>query len=190
MSAKTVTLNITPQSKTWIKTSAQVLLGTLYVALLSQVKIPLQPIAMTMQTFAVFSLALFLGSRKAFCSLILYLVAATAGLPVLAGMNINPLWMLSPAAGYYLSFPLAAYIVGKGAEKSKGTSSLWMVLGLCLAQTLIFVLGVTWLSFFIGFKDALVFGLYPFLLFDLIKLCAAFSTKQLGSRLAQIFSFY
>jgi biotin transport system substrate-specific component len=166
------------QSIAWVKGSVQILLGTLYIALLSQVEIPLKPIPVTMQTFAIFSLALFQGSKKSSLSLIFYLVAATVGLPVFPSAIADPFWIFDPSAGYCLSFPLAAYLVGRLAEIKNPPSAAWMMGGLCMAQFLIYLMGVSWLSFFIGWKQALVIGLYPFVLFDAIKLFAAFSIKM------------
>lgn len=166
------------QPITWIKGSVQILLGTLYIALLSQIEIPLKPIPVTMQTFAIFSLALFQGGKNSCFSVILYLMAATIGFPVFPSAVSDPLWIFDPSAGYCLSFPLAAYLVGKLTEIKNPPSAAWMMLGLCTAQSLIYLLGVSWLSFFIGWKQALVTGLYPFIIFDMIKLLAAFSTKM------------
>lgn len=162
----------------WAKESVQILLGTFYVALLSQLEIPLKPIPITMQTFAIFSLALFQGSKKSFLSLVFYLVAATLGFPVFPSATIDSFWIFDPTAGYCLSFPLVAYLVGKSVEMKNSPSAFWMMGGLCMAQFLIYLLGISWLSFFIGWKHALLTGLYPFVLFDVVKLLSAFSTKM------------
>ena len=178
MQSTMMPLRLSSQSMQWAKTGAHIFLGALYVACLAQVTIPLKPIPITMQTFAVFSLALFQGSWKSCLSLLLYLFAATMGLPVLAGMSSNPLWMFSPSVGYCLSFPIAAYFIGKSTEIKQPSSAVWMIMGLCAGQLSVFLLGVMGLSLFIGWEPALVMGLYPFILFDGIKLLAAFSVKM------------
>jgi len=174
----------------WAKDNVHIILGALYVALLSQVEIPLKPIPMTMQTFAIFSLALFQGSKKSFFSLVLYLLAATIGLPVFPSASIDPLWIFAPSAGYCLSFPLAAYIVGKSTEMKNPVPAVWMMAGLCAAQLMIYVLGVSWLSSFIGWKLALQTGFYPFVLFGFVKLLAAFSAKMAARPLIQLLSTF
>jgi biotin transport system substrate-specific component len=166
------------ESTVWYSEGIQVLLGGLYIALLSQIEIPLKPIPVTLQTFAIFSLALFQGSRKSFFSLLIYLVAAAIGLPVFPCAYADPLWILDPTAGYCLSFPLAAYICGKFAEPGDSPSFMRMLLGLCLAQLTIYLIGVAWLSFMVGWQQALILGLYPFILFDIVKLLAALSAKM------------
>lgn len=152
-----------------------VLLGSLYIAFLAQVEIPLSPVPVTMHTFAIFSLALFQGAKKSTCSTLLYLVEATLGLPVFPSLYANSLWMLMPSAGYCLAFPVATYLIGKMSEQN---STKMMVVGLIAGQFVIYLFGVTALSFFLGWNGALVSGLYPFILFDSIKLAAAASTKM------------
>jgi biotin transport system substrate-specific component len=164
------------QPVSWPLEGVQIVLGALYIALLAQVEIPLKPVPMTLQTFAIFSLALFQGSRKSCFSVLLYLVAATLGLPVLAGACSRPLWILGYNAGYCLSFPLAAYVAGKFAESKN--SVMWMALGLGCAQIIILLMGVTWLSFMIGWQQALIFGFYPFIVVDAMKIAAALSMKM------------
>jgi biotin transport system substrate-specific component len=153
-----------------------VILGSLYIALLAQVEIPLSPIPVTLHTFAIFTLALFQGSRRAFLSTCLFLMEATIGLPVFPGGVSNPLWILAPKAGYDLSFPLAAFLIGKINES--GASIVRQMLGLLTGQLLIYAMGISWLSFYVGWKQAFLLGVMPFILFDLVKLLAALSARK------------
>jgi len=187
MKSKEMTLGQINYATDWVKTGVHILLGTLYVALLSHIDIPFKPIPMTMQTFAVFSLALSVGSRKSFFSLLLYLFAATLGLPVLSSGYVNPLWFLDSSAGYTLSFPLVAYIVGKCAETKKSSSPFWMFIGLSLGQGVIYLMGLAWLSAFVGFKQALIVGFYPFILFDAVKLMGALAAKMVAKHAGNYF---
>lgn len=162
------------------KSAAHVMLGAVYVALLSQLEIPVKPVPVTMQTFAVLTLALAQGSKKAPLSLLLYLFAASIGMPVLAGWSIDPLWILSPSGGFLLSFPLAAYVVGRMKEIEGPRSSMWVALGLTLGQIVMFSFGLAWLSFLVGNEQALICGFYPFILLDTLKLGGAFSFAMAG----------
>ncbi|MFI0435027.1 MAG: biotin transporter BioY [Parachlamydiaceae bacterium] len=178
MHLKAIQIDQTAPPISWVKTSTQIFLGALYITLLSQIEIPLQPIPVTMQTFAIFSLALFQGSKNSSFSVALYLFAATLGLPVLSPGYVNPLWFLAPSAGYCLSFPLATYVIGKLTEIKSPLSTGSMFIAMCSVQCLIYVMGVAWLTTFVGFKEALMMGVYPFVLFDAIKVMAALSVKM------------
>lgn len=165
----------------------QVLLGTLYIALLSQVEIPLRPIPITLHTFSIFTLALYLGKNRATFSAISYLAAATMGLPVFPNFTSAPFWLLDPSAGFCLSFPFAAYIIGYFSESKSQISLARTTLSVFAGQLVIYFFGISWLSCFIGFNEALVIGLYPFIPMAVMKLAAAVSmkmtTKHLGSLL-------
>lgn len=172
----------------WSSEAIQIFLGSLYIALLAQIEIPLMPIPVTLHTFAIFTLALFQGGRRSLFSLLLYLFEATIGLPVFPGAYIDPFWMFSLSAGYCFSFPLAAYIVGKSTEVEGSHSTAWMIFGLCSAQLIIYLMGATWMSFTLGWKQALAVGVYPFVLIDLVKLLTAFSIKMGFKQLAYLYT--
>ena len=60
MKTKTAIFTQAVWPKIWsFSEGMQIILGSLYIALLSQIQIPLQPVPVTLQTFAIFSLALF-----------------------------------------------------------------------------------------------------------------------------------
>lgn len=158
----------------------QVVLGAIYIVLLSQFEISLYPVPITLHTFAIFSLALYQGAVKSCYSLLLFLIAATLGLPVFPNMCSDPLWMIHPTAGYCLSFPLAAYIVGKSTEFPKPNTFIYMLIGLCLATVVIYVMGASWLAVNLGWEKAFIVGVYPFVIFDIVKFSAALSIKMAG----------
>jgi len=154
-----------------------VVLGSLYMALLAQVEIPLHPVPITLQPFALFTLALFQGSRKSFFSLTLYLVEGSMGLPVFPAAHADPLWILAPSAGYLVSFPFAAYVAGRLTETSPFS---WkrILIGLGAAQWLIYLVGASWLGVIVGWQVAITAGILPFIVFDMVKLLAAGAAKM------------
>lgn len=169
-------------------TGIQVILGSLYIAILAQVEIPLQPVPVTLHTFAVITLALYLGKNKAAVSLILYLAEATCGLPVFPGLWSDPLWMLHPTAGYIAAFPFAAYLIGHLAQNGQA-GMLRLLGGIFAGKAIIYFFGVLWLSHFVGFPEALILGLYPFVYVGLLKVAAAVSMKMATRTLRSAFHF-
>ncbi len=165
-----------------------VFLGSLYIALLAQVEIPLVPIPVTLHTFAIFTLALFQGGQKALYSLLLYLLEATLGFPVFPGGYIDPFWIMGPSAGYCLGFPIAAYLIGKSIEHQGSGFKRRIVLGLCAGQAVIYLLGTAWLSLSLGWEQAWTVGLFPFLFFDFIKILTAFSIKMAATHLNYLYT--
>lgn len=159
----------------------QVLLGACYLACLSQVTIPLLPVPITLQTFGVFTLGLYLGPKKAAWSVLSYLCAGTLGAPVFPNLLSNPLWMLSPKAGYYISFPIAAYVIGFISASRETYRFFWYALSVLCGQCIIYTVGVFWLSCFLGVEQAIAVGFLPFIPMAMLKLLAAVSLKMTSS---------
>lgn len=76
--------------------------------------IPVGPVAVpiTLQTLAVYTVALILGGTRAGLSVALYLVAGLLGLPVFAGGSGGFGTVASPSFGYLIGFIPAAFVTG------------------------------------------------------------------------------
>lgn len=74
---------------------------------------PLSPgVPVTLQVLGVFLAGIFLGPVWGFAALVLYLVAGVAGVPVFHGGASSLGHLLGPTAGFLLSYPFAAAVVG------------------------------------------------------------------------------
>ncbi len=158
-----------------IRDAGLVLGGSLFVAALAQVRIPLPftPVPLTGQTLAVLVVGAALGARKGAASLMLYLLMGLVGLPVFHGGTSGAAVVLGPTGGYLIGFVAAAYLVGALAARGLDRRVPTAVLAFLAGEVVIYLFGVTWLSFFLGWKGALIGGLLPFLVGDAIKLAAA-----------------
>jgi biotin transport system substrate-specific component len=173
--APTLTTRLFPRSRARTRDLGLILSGTLFVALLAQVKIPLPftPVPLTGQTFAVLLVAAALGSWRGAVSLGLYTVLGLAGLPVFAGGAAGSYYAVGPTGGYLLGFVLAAWVVGRLAERGldRRVRTAWLPF---LAGTLvIYLCGAGWLALSLGITKALALGVLPFLIGDGIKIVLA-----------------
>jgi biotin transport system substrate-specific component len=157
------------KSRTFIIGLTQVVLGSAFLALMSLVKIPLHPTPMTLQTLGVFILALALGPKKGALAVVCYLMEASCGWPVLSGGSSNPLWLIHPNGGFLLSFVPAAFVIGFLVQKATRKNFLTTLLAIVSGQVCIYVVGVSWLSYFFGFKYAVMVGFIPFWYLAIIK---------------------
>jgi biotin transport system substrate-specific component len=164
-----------PRVDRWLRDVLLVVAGSLLVAALAQVRIPLPftPVPITGQTFAVLLVGAVLGSRRGAASLLLYLMEGSLGLPVFAGGAGGLVHVFGPTGGYLLGFVAAAYLVGRLAEGGLDRRFRSALLVLLAGEAVIYLFGVTWLGFFIGFQKALAAGLLPFVIGDAVKLVAA-----------------
>ncbi|MBI5273768.1 MAG: biotin transporter BioY [Chlamydiales bacterium] len=153
------------------------ILGSLLIVFGALVQIPCIPVPFTLQTFAVFLLALTQAPKQAFASVICYLLYATIGLPVLPGGVSNPLWILGPCGGYLLAFPFGAYLSAWLAQKIPG------LLATSFGLIVIYLLGFIWLLPFVDVKIAFTKGVILFIPSDLLKNMSAVFIAQLWKKI-------
>lgn len=135
--------------------------------------LPWTPVPITGQTFGVMLVAVLLGSRRGALVLGLYLLEGFAGLPVFQPFGApGVLRLAGPTAGYLLSYPLAAYVIGWLVERSRNSSTARLAGALLAGEAIIFALGCAWLGqvMHAGLAGALAGGLVPFLPGEGIKI--------------------
>jgi biotin transport system substrate-specific component len=168
-----------------------------FVELFARLGIPIQgtPVPITGQTLAVGITGAALGSRRGMLSLLLYLLAGMAGLPVYAGTmgkvfsgevafgqtsgslwSGTPLWAI-PSGGYIVGFVVAAYVIGWLAERRWDRNLLLTLLALFIGNVIIYLFGLPWLYWVLSknpnlgmdLAKTLNFGLWPFIPGDVLK---------------------
>jgi biotin transport system substrate-specific component len=149
---------------------ALIVTGSLLVAAAAQISIPLQPVPLTGQTFAVLLVGMVLGARRGALALAAYLAYGAAGLPVFAEAKFGLATLAGPTGGYLLGFVAAAWLVGLLAERGFDRNLLTTLAAMAAGNIVIYVFGLAWLQTFTGgLESALAAGLYPFLFGDAIK---------------------
>jgi biotin transport system substrate-specific component len=152
--------------------------GTLLLALLAQVSIPMSPVPITGQSLGVLLLGAALGTRRSVASVLAYLGLGAVGLPVFAG-GLGVATLLGPTGGYLWSFVPAAAAVGYLCERKWDRRFLGALLAFALGHVIIFAGGVAWLACLIGFPAAISGGLVPFLPGVVVKTLIATSLLPL-----------
>ena len=172
----------------WGRDAFLALAFSLLTALSAQVTIHLPLIPLTMQTFSVLLAGALLGPRLGALAMLLYLVEGLAGLPVFA--EGRSAWtpstlpgvpvILGLSAGYLLSYPFAAALVGGLATRGWDRRPLTMLAAMLLGSVIVFALGAGWLAHFVGPAHAFTGGVLPFLPGDMIKALLAAGLVPLG----------
>lgn len=155
-------------------------------AVCARVSIPMVPVPMTLQTFAVLLAGAVLGPWRGGAAVVLYLALAALGLPVLAdgASGFEP--FTGPTAGYLFAFPVAAVLVGAMSFRIDISRPIPGI-GLMLAgHALILALGAGWLATRIGPADALAYGVAPFLVGAAVKSGMAWGAARLWPQSARL----
>lgn len=150
--------------------AALLLFGTGVLALASQISVPMVPVPITMQTFALTMIGVLYGWRLGALTVLAWLGEAMMGLPVLAngGGGLAP--FVGPTAGYLVSFPIIAALAGYLATKGwTGSHVVKSFLAHLSANILCLAIGGAWLGYLIGAEKGLALGVTPFILGAVLK---------------------
>lgn len=164
-------------------------LGSLILWASAKISVPFWPVPMTLQTGAVALLAALYGWRLGWATVLLYLAEGAMGLPVFQGTpekGIGLAYMLGPTGGYLFGMALQAAVTGWLVERGLGRDPFRLFGAMLAGEIVLFACGLAWLGTVIGWdKPVLAFGLYPFVLGDLVKIALAACLVTAGARLVR-----
>ena len=151
--------------------------GSLLLTLSAKAQIPFYPVPFTMQTLVVLLIGFAYGWKLGALTVLLYLLQGAAGLPVFAGTpekGIGVAYMLGTTGGYLTGFVFAAATCGWLAEKGWDRRIITTCAAMLIGNAIIYACGLLWLGTLLGWdKPLLAWGMYPFLLGDLLKIALA-----------------
>ena len=146
------------------------------IAILAQITIPIPPVPLTMQTFAIGLIATIIPWRQSVATMFVYVIIGGIGLPVFAYFTGGVAKLFGPTGGYLFSFIIMAFIIG--FYLSKTGDSKWHAISANLIGMLInLIIGTVWLKYYlkINWDEAFISGFLPFIVFGIIKAVLAAS---------------
>jgi biotin transport system substrate-specific component len=147
-----------------------VLAGTLVLALASRISVPMYPVPITMQTFAITMIGALYGWRLGGLTVLAWLGEAALGAPVLANGSGGLAPFVGPTAGYLASFPIIAALVGWLAERGwTGEKMVRSFFAHFSANLLCLTIGGAYLSWLMGIEKGWLLGVAPFILGAFLK---------------------
>lgn len=156
----------------------------LLMAVSARIAIPMIPVPITLQTWAVLLAGAAMGPVRGMAAVALYLVAGLAGLPVFSDGASGPEPLAGPTAGYLIAFLPAAGLAGWLSVRGRLARNLQAILWMVGLHLLILAVGGAWLALNIGAAPALEHGVLPFLpgavLKSVLVVAAAFGLARLA----------
>jgi len=139
----------------------KVAFGILWMTLASQICffLPFSPVPITLGPQAAIFLGLMLGPRYAAASLSLWAVMGLMGAPLFAGFQA----FVSPKTGYILGYIPSALCMGYLIERIRKKSAGMIFTAALISHVPLYVMGLLWLSTYVGFGKVLAMGLIPFM---------------------------
>ena len=188
--------------ETLVRDIVLVVAGSALLALCAQVTIhlPIGPVPITGQTFAVLLLGAVLGPRLGTMAAALYVLEGIANLPVYASGAHGWGVITGASGGYLLSYPFAAFAVGFLARLGWDRRPITLALAMLVGNVIIYVFGLPWLANWMYVNEAtlgieasaglvLQWGLTPFIPGDVAKLLLAASLVPTGWLAVRAFEF-
>ena len=171
--------------------------GAALTAISAQIVVPLWPVPMTLQTFAVLLVGTTLGPLRGVLSMGLYLAVGVLGLPVFAEAKSGSLFSLT-SGGFIIGFILAAALVGWLAQREWDRKVVGTLVSFLAGTLVIYAIGLPWLYVslanlgagvwhdYLGFNSVLAAtvgaGVLPFLIGDVLKALLAAALLPLAWR--------
>lgn len=174
---------LNPQARSLRWQIGAVMLGTALLAFSSQIRVPMLPVPMTMQTFAVTLIGALYGWRLGAVTVIAWLTEGAMGLPVFTNAGAGIAYFAGPTAGYLVAFPFVAALCGALAERGWNGRSLPLAfVAMLIGNLLCLVGGGLWLSWLLGTQKALAVGVLPFVPGAVLKSALAASLLAVWAR--------
>ena len=166
----------------WTRSVSLVVAFSLLTALAAQIVIPIGPVPITGQTFAVLLTGALLGSRLGAIAMIVYLIEGASGLPFFYGGSSGIAHLLGPTGGYLVAFPAGAFITGAFAENGWDKRYFTAVVAMAVGSIVILLAGWAWFSVLTHTPPLAAFkiSVAPHIVGDIIKILLAAAVLPTG----------
>lgn len=171
-------VTIKNKSNQRISTKNLVLTGmfTAILCVMAQIAIPTpSQISFSFSLFAIFLIGSLLQPRYALYSVMVYVLLGAIGVPVFAGFHGGLSNLFGNSGGYIMAYPIMAFVTSIFYKVFKKNKLFTLTLGMLLSLFICYVIGTIWFSFLTGtgFVASLALCVFPYVLFDIIKIILA-----------------
>ncbi len=141
------------------------------------VPLPFIPIPFSLSIVAVFTCGAVLDKKSAVLSQIIYILLGICGLPVFSGLSGGLQKIVGPTGGYIMAYPVMVFIIAYILEKTNKNNILYLAVAMGAGLSVCYIFGSVWLAFIqkINLMEAVVMGVVPFILLDVVKIAISAS---------------
>ena len=157
-----------------IKELTVIALMSALICVLGPMSLPIGPVPISLTNLVLYFIIYLIGTKRSAIAYVIYMLIGLAGLPVFSGYTGGPQKLLGPTGGYIIGFLPMIFIIGFIIKKH-AKNRILCILVMEAATWVPYLLGTGWLAYSAGmtFRAALAAGVLPFIILDLVKICAA-----------------
>lgn len=160
---------VTNLKDSYLNNVTLLLFGIFVLFASAQIMIPIKPVPITFQTLVVSLIGLTYNPSLAFITVSTYILTGIIGFPIFTKFGYGLNYLSGMTGGYLIGFLLAAPLMGLMHKTL--TNNKWDILICCLiGHIIIYLMGVLWLSTFIGIKEALHNGFLVYIPSGILKI--------------------
>ena len=143
----------------------KIIFGIIVIAACANISVPLKPVPITLQTAAIMLIGLTYSPRDALITCCAYTLLGVCGLPIFANFSFGLNALIGCTGGYLIGMSVAGFCTSYLKSKLSRYISKFLtnVVSGGFGSLVIFVLGVSWLSYHIGLDKALYSGFIVFI---------------------------
>lgn len=153
--------------------------------------IPIGMVPMSFANMVIYLTIILLDKKQAVISTAIYLLIGFVGIPVFAGFSAGAGKLFGPTGGYLIGYLILSFLGGSILERGKQqgkrkiSNQLW---ALSMGNFGLYFIGTLWLMYQskLNLIAALSVGVFPFIVFDVIKMFLAIS---IGNSIKKRISF-
>src|SRR5213080_4124826 len=108
------------------------------MGLVPPIMLSFTPVPITLQTLGVLLAGSVLGAKRGALSMVVFLLIVAAGIPLLSGGRGGVGVFVGPSAGYLISYPLTAALIGFLVSRFRNLK-LWNILSVNLTAGIFFI---------------------------------------------------
>lgn len=149
------------------------------ITVCSWISIPVGPVPVTLQTFAIFTTGGLLGTKRSLITIFIYIMLGMVGVPVFTQFKAGPNVLAGPTGGYVIGFIFTVIIIGtltKIVSKSNKTlKNAVIFLSMILGDIICFAIGTVHFMFIVkvDLVSSLTICVIPYIIPDLVKMIIA-----------------
>lgn len=171
-----------------VKDITLIALFTALISVCAQITIPIQPVPITGAIVGIFITGAVLEKKQGFIVGIIYILLGAVGIPIFTGFGAGVSSIIGPTGGYLIVYPIMIYLIAWCIEKFKKENVLFLTIYMIISLIPCYLIGTIWLAISckLGIYQAILSGVAPFVVFDIMKgVAAAFISVAINKALVK-----